>query len=134
MPPPGMVILTNQAGPLFRGHPPPPADKYTGTFNQFLPLSDRWMCYSIFTDRVRSTTGRLCFDTCLSINLSVHTWGEVPEPGPGGGGYPSQVQVGGTPPRVPPHQTWMGGTPPQVPSPKSDLDGGTPTGGVPHFG
>ena len=40
-------------------------------------------------------------------------WGTWPGPG---GGYPSQVQAGGTPPQVPPHQTWLGGT----------LMGGTP--------
>ena len=35
---------------------------------------------TLITDRVRSTTGRLCFDTCLSVC----SWG-----------YPSQVQLGG---------------------------------------
>ena len=90
----------------------------------------------LVTDRVRSTTGRLCFDTCLSIRLSVHT---------GGGGYPSQVQIGGgTPARsdggypsqvqtrgtlarsdggTPARSSW-GGYPPQIPP--SDLAGGYP--------
>ena len=61
--------------------------------------------------------------------------GVVPKPGPGGGGYPSQVQVGGTPTGVPhlgfPRQTWYPtwGTPPGQTWP-----GGAPTGGggVPH--
>ena len=67
----------------------------------------------IVTDRVRSTTGRLCFDTCLSVCPHLG----VPRPGPGGGGYPSQAQLEGYPPArgVPhlryPHQTWPGGTP-----------------------
>ena len=70
----------------------------------------------IFTDRVRSTTGRLCFDTCLSIHPSVHTWvgvGGGTWPGPGGGGYPKifflkdpMMLWQGTPP---PHQVPMGG-------------------------
>ena len=64
---------------------------------------------SFITDSVRSTTGRLCFDTCLSIHQSVC---------PHLGGYPSKVQ-GGTEPG--PAQ---GGTPMGVP-----LMGGTPTGG-----
>ena len=93
----------------------------------------------IFTDRVRSTTGRLCFNTCLSINLSVNTWGGgtrarsrwwgggVPKPGPGGG----------TPPWVHPRQTWTGGMLMGVPHlryPPSDLDGGTLMGGYPTLG
>ena len=41
-----------------------------------LILSGRYC--TIITNRVRSTTGRLCFDSCLSICLST----------PGGGGYP----------------------------------------------
>ena len=49
----------------------------------------------LITDRVRSTTGRLCFDTCLSI--CPQQGGGVPRPGPGpeGGGYPGKVQMGG---------------------------------------
>ena len=35
----------------------------------------------IITDRVRSATGRLCFDTCLSVCPQ----GGVPQPGPAGG-------------------------------------------------
>ena len=83
--------------------------------------------------------GRLCFDTCLSGDDSIC-------PHLGGGGYPSQVQVGGVlrpgpagggvpqqggiPPQVPPLLTWlggtlMGGTPMGIPT------GGTPTGGYP---
>ena len=53
----------------------------------------------------------------------------------GGGGYPSQVQIGGYASQVqwgvPPHRTWLGGTPPQVPP--SDLAEGYPyQGGTPH--
>ena len=63
----------------------------------------RSMCFSLFTDRVRSTTGRLCFDTCLSVCLS-HTGGGGPWPGPdGAGGW------GGTPARS--RQGWGRGTP-----------------------
>ena len=93
----------------------------------------------LITDRIRSTTGRLCFDTCLSICLSTP------------GGYPSQVQPGGTPPQIPPIRPaggypscWgvplRGGTPPRgyptsgyPPSP-SDMAGGYPCRGVPHLG
>ena len=52
------------------------------------------------TDRVRSTTGRLCFDTCLSIHqscLSTPGGGGVPEPGPGG--VPQPGPAGGGVPR-----------------------------------
>ena len=59
----------------------------------------------IFTDRVRSMTGRLCFDTCLSIHPSICLSTPM--------GYSSQIQ-GGTPAR-------------------SSL-GGTPAGGVPKVG
>ena len=89
------------------------------------------LIFQVITDRVRSTTGRLCFDTCLSV---------CPH---GGGGYPSQVQMGGgTPTRSRqgvPSQVQMG-----VPWP--DTDGGTlarsrwgipwpgPDGGNPRWG
>ena len=64
----------------------------------------------LLTDRVRSTTGRLCFDSCLSICLS--TPGGVPWPGPGGWRVPQPgpARAGGTQPQSP-HQTWLGGTP-----------------------
>ena len=39
----------------------------------------------IFTDRVRSTTGRLCFDTCLSVCSQE---GGLPQRDPAGGGVP----------------------------------------------
>ena len=89
------------------------------------------------------------FDTCLSVYLSTPSGG-TRDRSRWGGGYPSQVQLGGgtppwyppsdlaggypdgegTPPRVPPHQTWRGvpwgyptsGTPP----PPSDLARGVP--------
>ena len=73
---------------------------------------------SIITDRVRSTTGRLCFDSCLSICLSTPGEG-VPQPGPGG--------LGDTPPRVPPVRPGQGV--PHLRYPRSDL-----AGGVPHLG
>ena len=41
---------------------------------------------AIFTARVRSTTGRLCFETRLSINLSVHRGGGVRSSRGGGSG------------------------------------------------
>ena len=64
----------------------------------------------IITDRIRSTTGRLCFDSCLSICLSTP------------GGYPGKVRGGGT--RVPPQPGQRGGTP----------AGGYPNrAGVPHL-
>ena len=90
----------------------------------------QFSCFLLITDRVRSTTGRLCFDTCLSIHPSVcpHLGGGVPRPGPGRGGYPSQVQLGGTPAGGVP-----GGIQPRVP-PLSDLAGGYPNRGVPHLG
>ena len=113
----------------------------------------------IFTNRVRSTTGRLCFDTCLSIHLSVHTRGGVTSARSsrgGGGGDRSQVQLGGTsgiPPRQTwlgdtlmggtPRQTWLGGTPmggtqwwgvPHLVPPFGPGQGGYPDRRVPHFG
>ena len=74
------------------------------------------------TDHVRSTTGRLCFDSCLSICLS--TPGGVPQPGPA--------------PQVPPVRPGWGGYPdggvPTLDTPASDLAGGYPNrGGVPHL-
>ena len=99
----------------------------------------------MITDRVRSMTGRLCFDKCLSICLSTL----------GGGGYPGQVQTRGsaTPARSSwwgtpargyptsgtPCRTWprgtpaggypcKGGTPPQVPPPIVPGQRGTPAG------
>ena len=66
------------------------------------------LAWSVITDRVHSTTGRLCFDSCLSICLSTP-----------GGGYPSQVQAGGVPQPAP-----AGGYP---------MPGGTLTRGVPHL-
>ena len=93
----------------------------------------------LITDRVRSTTGRLCFDTCLSICLSTpgggtpgrSRWGGVPLPG----GVPP---AGGTPPQIPPSQTWPGvplpgGTPPQV-TPHWTWLGVTPCPGYPTSG
>ena len=70
-----------------------------------LPVGNRFK--PLVTDRVRSTTGRLCFDTYLSVC-------------PQGGGYPSQVQTGGYPsqvqirgiPRPGPDGGWGRGTPP----------------------
>ena len=54
-----------------------------------------WLC-DLITARVRSTTGRLCFDTCLSIHLSVHRGGGS---GPAGGeGWVSTCWVGGSGP------------------------------------
>ena len=77
---------------------------------------------TIITDRVRSTTGRLCFDSCLSICLST--------PG-GGGGYPGQVQAEGV------LQPGPGGYPdrgyPTLGTPQSDLAREYPDGGVPHL-
>ena len=61
------------------------------------------MCKFIFTARIRSTTGRLCFDMCLSIHLSVQRGGGgvrsscrggVSGPAAGGGGG-CQVQLPG---------------------------------------
>ena len=79
----------------------------------------------LFTDRVRSTReGYVLTRVCLSV----HTWGGtvvrfsqwgVPKPGPGGGGYPSQLQlVGGYLSQVQaggyPSQVQTGGYPSQV--------------------
>ena len=71
---------------------------------------------SIFTNRVCSTTGRLCFDTCLSICLST----------PGGGGYPGRGGVLQPGP--------AGGGVPHLRYPPSDLAGGYPCWEVPHLG
>ena len=62
-------------------------------------------CDPFFTDRVRSTTGRLCFDMCLSSHPSIRL--TVPQPGPawvGGGGTPARCSL-----EVYPRQRW--GTP-----------------------
>ena len=104
----------------------------------------------IFTDRVRSTMGRLCFDSCLSFCLS------TPQPGPAGGypdggvphlGYPPPIRPGGgegwgtdggyptsgTPPSdLARGGAPMDGTPPQV-SP-SRPGRGVPNGGYPTSG
>ena len=73
------------------------------------------------TDRVRSTTGRLCFDTCLSVCPHL---GQV-QPGGGASVPPPSGLAGGYPDRGTP--CWRG-TPPQVlpppPPPPSDLAGG----------
>ena len=84
-----------------------------------------WIPNPIFTDRVRSTReGYVLTRVCPSVCPHLR-----------GGGYPSQVQVGGgtparsswgypdwgTPLWVPPCQTWQGGTP----------MGGYPTSGTP---
>ena len=80
---------------------------------------------SLITDRVRSTMGRLCFDTCLSICLSTPLAGG----GTPAGGYPTL----GKPP-VHPHRTWPGGYPTSG-TPPSDLVGGVPSaGGYPTSG
>ena len=97
------------------------------------------MC--IFTDRVRSTTGRLFW--LVSVLLPVHIWGGggggtrtrsswgVPQLGvphlgypPGGPGWGVPHQ-GGSPPQVPPHWTWPG-------VPQQGSRGGYPTSGTPH--
>ena len=80
----------------------------------------------LFTDRVRSTMGRLCFDTCLSVCLFTEG---VPQSGPAG-----WYLTLGTP-----HQTWLGVPLPGVPHlgyPLSDLAGGVPHSyqGVPQPG
>ena len=66
-----------------------------------------WKSGLIFTARVRSTTGRYCFNTCLSFCLSTGGGGlpishnalqHCPEchgADTGGGGVPGQVQLGG---------------------------------------
>ena len=77
---------------------------------------------SMITNRVRSTTERLCFDTCLSICLSTLGRGT-----PAGGWYPCQLGYptsgtplldlggvpcwGGYPTSGTPCQTWAGGYP-----------------------
>ena len=73
------------------------------------------------TDRVHSTTGRLCFDTCLSVCPHRRV---VPQPGPAregnpAGGYPCWgFPTSGTPPSdLARGCTLMGGTPPWVPTP-----------------
>ena len=100
------------------------------------------------TDRVRSTTRRLRFDTCLSV--CPHQRG-VPQPGPGGG-VPQPDPVRGTPCWGTPmgggvphlgylHQTWLGGTPRGYPTSVSPIRSGWgvpwwgyPTLGTPHVG
>ena len=68
------------------------------------------LSFIIFTDRVRSTTGRLCFDTCLSVCPCV---GGVPWPGPdggGAGGYPARGYPCWGVPQLgyPPSWAWLG--------------------------
>ena len=86
----------------------------------------------LFTDRVRSTTGRLCFDTCLSVCPQGREpqWGSSQAGVPLsslGRGYPiigwgvPAIQPGSG---VPHH--WTGGYP------HSALDGGTPIQPYPH--
>ena len=113
------------------------------------------------TDRVRSTTGRLCFDSCLSFCLSTPggypdggwypTSGTPVRPGRGyppsdlaGGGYPSLFQPDSTLgtlqsdlargyPTLGTPQTWPEGTLMGMYPPPSDLAGGVPQQGVPHL-
>ena len=66
---------------------------FSGHFDQLLYCEPSWL--SVITECVRSKMGRLCFDTCLSIRLSVHTWG---------GGTLARFSWGCTP-----HQTWPEG-------------------------
>ena len=97
---------------------------------------------TVVTDRVHSTTGRLCFDRCLSVcpHLGGVPWpgpdgGGVPQPGPAWGGTPYEgYPDGGTPPRVHPAvRPGQGDTPPWVPPlPPLDLAGRYPTSGTPH--
>ena len=75
----------------------------------------RHIALLILTDRVRGTMGRLCFDTYLS--LCPHL-----------GGYPSQVQTGGTPARSDRGCTPVRGCPPGVPRGQVRM-GGTPARG-----
>ena len=85
-----------------------------------------------FTERVRSTTGRLCFDTCLSIHPSVCPWGEegIPRYLPHCPRYLPPIQVrmgeGGTPRYLPPHTGYLPTHPGQ--------DGGVPQGTYPPPG
>ena len=74
------------------------------SFTQRFWLSKSIFLEYIFTDRARSTTGRLCFDTCRSVCLSTprggtpaRSWWGVPLPG-------------GTPPQIPPTGSAQGGT------------------------
>ena len=113
--------------------------------------SDMQVVLSLPTAYVVRREGNVFTRVCPSIILSVH--GGVPWPGPAGGGYPSQVQVGGggtpsvlaggTPARGVLHLGYSpsdlargipllgGGTPPWIP-PRSDLARGYPTLGTPH--
>ena len=82
----------------------------------------------MFTDRVRSTTGRLCFDTCLSVcphlgGTPARSRWRYPAGGCTPSWYPPSDLAGGIPCR--------GSMPPQVPP--SDLAGGYPCQGVPHL-
>ena len=101
---------------------------------------------SIFTARVRSTTGRLCFDTCLSVcpqggvpishNALQHfpechgadTWGGTLTGPAGGGTLPGGYPAGGDtlPGGVPCWGVPCWGVPPQP-----GQDGGYPAGGYP---
>ena len=91
----------------------------------------------VFTDRVRSTMGRLCFDTCLSVcpHLGGSTRpgpeGGVPHPDPGRGYSPVEPARG--------YPCWGGCVScwgvPHLGYPPSDLVGGYPCrGGVPCQG
>ena len=82
-------------------------------------------CWAIVTDRIRRMREGNVFSLVTPVG--------------GGGGYPGQVQMGGTPPRITPHQAWLGvpwlggeyptsGTPPVRPG------WGAPWLGVPHLG
>ena len=93
----------------------------------------------MITARVRSTTGRLCFDTCLSVcpqggypypimlcNITQNSMGQTP------GGYPARSSWG-----VPcPGGTLLGvpylGTPLARSGWGGTLPGGYPAGGYPH--
>ena len=80
----------------------------------------------IITDRVHSTTGRLCFDSCLSICLSTPR-GRYPHQVQAGG-YPTQVQLGGYSTSGTPLSDLARGYPGYCPP--SQLSGGYPAGQV----
>ena len=70
--------MDNTFADLAGAHVAPLSLLWTNIFSLLCEFSNTDV---LITAHVRSTTGRLCFDTCVSIHLSVHRGGAQVQPG-----------------------------------------------------